>query len=297
MGRMAEDRTKQIGAETVVLRTADAGESIGSILRDNLTGGRLIGQFARNDFRTRFAGSYLGIVWAFVQPVVTVFLYWFVFEKALHVGTSAAKEGIAVPYVLWLIAGLVPWFFFSEALTSGTNALLQYSYLVKKVVFRISVLPAVKVVSCLFVHVFFVLFMFLLYTVLGLHPTAASIQVVYYTFCAGMLAWGLSFATSAIAVFFRDLTQIVSILLQVLIWATPIMWNIDVVQRNPALSRILKLTPLYYIVSGYRDAMITGTWFFERPGETLYFWCVTLVILFVGLGIFKRLKNSFADVL
>ena len=80
---------------------------------------KLIYILAKNDFKKRYAGSYLGTIWAFIQPVVTICVYWFVFGLALRNG---ADRG--VPYVLWLIAGLVPWFFFQEGWMSGTNALL-----------------------------------------------------------------------------------------------------------------------------------------------------------------------------
>ena len=98
---------------------------------------KLITQLAGNDFKTKYAGSYLGIVWAFVQPVVTILVYWFVFSA---VRNPAGRE---VPFVLWMMAGLVPWFFFQDALNSGAGALIEYSYLVKKVVFKIEVLPVI----------------------------------------------------------------------------------------------------------------------------------------------------------
>ena len=125
---------------------------------------KLIFQLAKNDFKTKFAGSYLGTIWAFVQPIVTVLVYWFVFEKGLKAGGVNTSSGISVPFVLWLVAGLVPWFFFSDAWNGGTNALIEYSYLVKKVVFKISILPIVKIVSAFFVHAFFVVFTLLLYS-------------------------------------------------------------------------------------------------------------------------------------
>ena len=109
-----------------------------SVPGEVLSNKRLVARLAKNDFKTQFSGSYLGTVWAFVQPVVTVCVYWFVFEKALHAGGVGLKDGITVPFVLWLIAGLVPWFYFSEALTNGTTSLLEYNYLVKKVLFKIS---------------------------------------------------------------------------------------------------------------------------------------------------------------
>ena len=111
---------------------------------------RLIWKLAKNDFKKRYAGSYLGFLWALVQPVVTVLMYWIVFDKVFQTRAQMVASGVEVPYVLHLTAGLVPWFYFSEAITNGTNALLEYSYLVKKVVFNISILPIIKLYSCVF---------------------------------------------------------------------------------------------------------------------------------------------------
>lgn len=258
---------------------------------------KLILQLAKNDFKTKFAGSYLGTVWAFIQPIVTVLVYWFVFEKGLKAGGVNTKAGIAVPFVLWLVAGLVPWFFFQDALIGGTNALTEYSYLVKKVVFKISILPIVKVLSALFVHVFFVVFMLCLYAGYQYFPTVYMLQILYYSFCTFVLVLGLSYLASAIVVFFKDLTQVISILLQVGVWMTPIMWNIDTMELPPVLITIFKLNPMYYVVSGYRDALINQVWFWERPQTTLYFWIVALAVLVAGVKIFKRLRVHFADVL
>lgn len=115
-----------------------------NMLKEIISNRKLIWDLSKNDFKTRFAGSYLGIIWAFVQPIVTVLVYWFVFEKGMHASGINLRSGITAPFVLWLIAGLVPWFFFQEVLSGGTNALMEYSYLVKKVVFQIDILSIIK---------------------------------------------------------------------------------------------------------------------------------------------------------
>ena len=255
----------------------------------------LIWKLAKNDFKTRFAGSYLGIFWAFVQPVITIVLYWFVFAVALPQRAAAVKGGIENPYILWLIAGIVPWFFFSEALGSGAGSLLEYNFLVKKVVFKISILPIIKIVSALFVHVFFVAFVLILYSLYGLYPDVYTLQIVYYSFCMFIFVLGISYITCSVMVFFRDLGQIINIILQVGIWATPILWNIETL--NPKWHWVFKLNPMFYIVQGYRDSLIDKRWFFESPGLTLYFWVLTIVVFIFGALIFKRLKVHFADVL
>lgn len=258
---------------------------------------KLIFDLAKNDFKTQFAGSYLGIIWAFIQPIVTVLVYWFVFEKGLKSGGVNTSAGITVPFVLWLIAGIVPWFFFQDALNGGTNALTQYSYLVKKVVFKISILPIVKVISALFVHLFFIAFTLVLYSAYGHFPDLYTLQIFYYTFCMMVFVLGLVYATCAIVGFFRDLTQIINIILQVGIWMTPIMWNIDTMDLPSWLISIFKLNPMYYIVAGYRDSLINKVWFWDNIGLTVYFWIVTIIVFGAGNLIFRKLKVHFADVL
>lgn len=269
------------------------------IPRDIVKSRKLIGSLAKNDFKQKFAGSYLGTIWAFIQPVITVLVYWFVFEKALNAGTQSTKAGIAIPFILWLIAGLVPWFFFSEVLACGTNAMIEYNYLVKKVVFKISTLPVVKALSSLFVHLFFIAFTVILYSVYQYFPTLYTLQLIYYSFCMFVLALGLIYALSAVMVFFRDMGQIVNVLLQIGMWMTPIMWNMDAMAgRIPGWAMtILKANPMYYIVNGYRDALYNNMWFWERPGMTAYFWIITTIVLVGGMAIFRRLQQHFADVL
>lgn len=173
----------------------------------------LIWRLTKNDFKKRYAGSYLGMVWAMIQPIITVVVYWFVFEKGLSAGAVKAREGVDIPYVLWLTSGLVPWFYFSEALSNGTNALLEYNYLVKKVVFDIDILPIVKVLSAIFIHIFFVCFMLVLNMCYGRFPDLYTLQILYYSLCMVLMVLAVCYLTSALVVFFLDLSQIVAIFL------------------------------------------------------------------------------------
>lgn len=266
-----------------------------TLMRDLSQNQKLIWKLAKNDFKMRFAGSYFGIVWAFIQPVVTILVYWFVFEKGFNAKAEQLANGISAPYVLWLTAGLVPWFYFSETLNNGTTSLLEYSYLVKKVVFQISILPIIKIIAATFIHLFFVGFMLVLYAAHGFYPDMYTLQLIYYSFCMFAFVLGLSYITCSIMVFFRDLIQIISIILQVGMWATPILWKISILP--PAYQFLFKLNPVFYIVNGYRAALLEKTWFWEQGVWTLYFWGVTIVIFVIGALLFKRLKVHFADIM
>ena len=251
----------------------------------------LIWKLAKNDFKKRYAGSYLGAIWAMVQPVVTVALYYFVFEIVMK-GASRTEEA---PFVLFLTAGLVPWFFFSEALNSGTNALREYDYLVKKVVFKISILPIIKIIAATFIHGFFILVLLIVAAIYGYYPTVYTIQIFYYSACLFLLVLAICYTTCAIVVFFKDLSQIISILLQIGMWATPILWDLNMLPSG--WQKVMKINPLVYIVNGYRSAIYGHEWFFMDFFSTVYFWMVTIVLFGIGTMIFKRLKVHFADVL
>ena len=245
---------------------------------------RLIMTLSKNDFKTKYAGSYLGIVWAFVQPVVTILVYWFVFQVGFR--SSNVSE---FPFVLYLTTGIIPWFFFQDALNGGTNALIEYNYLVKKVVFKISILPIVKIISAAFVHVFFVCCGMFICALYGYWPSVYSLQLIYYFVCNFVLVLGLVYATSAIVIFFRDLTQIISIFLQVGIWMTPIMWDIQMLDKVPWLMKLFRLNPMYYIVTGYRDSMLGHVGISAHMIWTVYFWVLTAILFIIGTIIFKRL--------
>ena len=257
---------------------------------------QLIWKLAKNDFKTRYAGSTMGRVWAFVQPVVTVVMYYFVFGLIFPARAQLVASGIEAPYVVWLTAGLVPWFYFSEALGNGTSALMEYNYLVKQVVFKISILPIIKVIAATFIHVAFAGILLVLYFCYGFGPSIYLLQLVYFSFCMFVLVLAISYTTCAVVVFFRDLSQIISIGLQIGMWATPILWNIGDIQ-NPLVVMLLKINPLVYIVNGYRSAIYEKEWFFRDFFSTMYFWIVTVVLFGIGALVFKRLKVHFADVL
>lgn len=252
----------------------------------------LIWKLAKNDFKKRYAGSYMGAIWAMIQPVVTVAMYYIVFDKIMGNTGRGAED---VPFVLFLTTGLVPWFYFSEALNHGTNAMLEYNYLVKKVVFKISILPIIKIIAATFIHMFFAAVLLAVAALYGYYPTIYTIQIVYYSFCLFVFVLALCYTTCSIVVFFKDLSQIISIALQIGMWATPILWDIDSLHVDWLV--FLKLNPLVYIVEGYRSAVYGGTWFFQDFFSTMYFWIVTVVLFGIGAAVFKRLKVHFADVL
>lgn len=261
-----------------------------NILKEVYQNRKIIMSLSKNDFKNRYSGSIFGIVWGFIPPIMTILIYWFIFNIGFRV---IPIDG--VPYLLWLVAGLVPWFFFAEAITSATNSFIEYSYLVKKVVFKVSMIPLVKVISIFFVHIFFLCVIMYIFLMHGYTPRIINLQIFYYSFCLFVLVVSISFITASINVFFRDTTQIIMVFLQIGIWMSPIMWNINMFPVKYV--KILKLNPLYYIIQGYRDSLIYGVSLTKHVGQGVYFWVITLSLFIIGAYLFKKLKPHFADLL
>ena len=251
---------------------------------------KMLFSLAKNDFKAKYAGSALGAVWAFISPVITILIYWFVFQVAFQNGPVND-----MPYVIWLVSGVVPWFFISEGWGGATGVFIDYSYLVKKVVFKVELLPSVRVTSAFFVHLFFVVLTFLVSMGYGYFPTLLHFQVVYYIASAYILALALGRITATLTVFARDISNVVGVLVQFGFWLTPIFWDINAIPKS--LHIIFKINPIYYITEGYRDTFVYGIGFWEKPILTLYFWAFVGVLLFLGNVIFKRLRPHLADLI
>ena len=251
----------------------------------------LLVRFSWNDFKARFAGSFLGVFWAFVNPLVTIGVYWFVFGVGLKAGMTNGN----IPFVVYLVTGIIAWFFFSDTLMAATNCYREYTYLVKKVVFDIRILPTSKLMANLYTHVFFIFIAIILSALYGFYPTIKLIQIFYYVFCLIMFLTGLTWITASIQPFFADLSQIINVFMQILMWGTPILWSMGTFPAR--FDTMFKLNPLFYIVQGYRDSFLNGPWFWQYDTMSLYFWVFTLLLLIIGSKVYNRLSPHFSDVL
>ncbi len=245
---------------------------------------------AKNDFKAKYAGSALGVVWGFVTPIITILIYWFVFQVAFQNGPING-----VPYVLWLVSGIVPWFFISEAWGGATGVLIDYSYLVKKVVFEVELLPAVRVTSAFFVHLFFVVLTFVVNFLCGYPPELLDLQVIYYMLASYILSLALGRITATLTAFVRDTNNIVGVLVQFGFWITPLFWDINSVPKS--LHIIFQLNPIYYVTEGYRDTFVYGIGFWEKPWLTFYFWAVAIALVLLGNLLLKKLRPHLADLI
>ena len=259
-------------------------------LRDIASHRRILFKLISNELKIRYLGSYLGLFWAFIQPAITLFIFWFVFE----IGFRAVPVG-NVAFVPWLMCGMIPWFFISDSIQAATGAVKENSFLVQKVVFRVSMLPLVKVGAAFLVHLVFILILLVVFLTYGTQPDWYWLQIPYYIVASLVLVCGISWLTSALVVFLPDVVQLTAMLLQFLFWLTPIFWSPSFLPEQYKF--VFWLNPFCYIVVGYRNSLIDHRWFWQDSGQTMIFWLIAGGLLLVGALLFRRLRPHFADVL
>jgi lipopolysaccharide transport system permease protein len=248
-------------------------------------------ELAKWDFREAYLGTYFGLAWALLKPMI----YLGVLSLGLGYGLGMRSPIEGFGLNVWLICGLLPWMYISESLSSPVQSIVGHSYLVKKMKFNVSLIPLAKVTSILVTHIMLVV-LFLVYLVaIGKRPSLQWLQIPYLMFCTTLLLSALGWLTSAIYVFMRDIGQIISLFTTLAIWLTPVFWSADMLKVLP--KGVLSMNPFAYIVEGYRDSLLLDRWIFENPTPSLAFWVETVLALVLSMLVFRRLNNHFADVI
>lgn len=250
----------------------------------------LIFSLAKNDFKAKNSGSFLGIFWSFIIPLISIFVFWFVFTVGFK---NPPVDDIQ--FMAWFMPAYVPWMFFTESLMNSTGVLYEFHYLVKKVKFRTALLPIVKIESTLMLNLFFIALMFAILIIYRVQLTFTAFEVIYYMTGLIVLCTGLGWLLSSIAVFFKDVSSIVNVVCQLGFWLTPIFWTVNGMPVWVAV--IARLNPMAYICTGFRNCLLYNISFWQSPRQTIYFWIVTIIIFIVGAMMFRKLRPHFADVL
>ncbi|MBI5664358.1 MAG: ABC transporter permease, partial [Nitrospirae bacterium] len=187
------------------------------------------------------------------------------------------------------------WNYFCAAFASYVYTFRSYSYLLRKSDFNMSILPIVSILSSLFVHFIFIAILLLLFFISRLPFSIFWFQSIYYLFAVSILVLGLAWITASISLFIKDIKNIVSIVLQLGFWISPIFWDLKSYPAN--YSFLLKLNPLTYILEGYRKSFLYNEPFWVDLSGAIYFWTFTIIILGVGMITYKKLRPHFGDMI
>lgn len=245
---------------------------------------------ARRTLADQFVGSVLGFVWVVLHPLILIAVFWVVFGLGFK-----AKPLNDVPFVVWLTAGLAAWTVFANIISGSVSVIVENRNLIKKMAFPSQILPVVKLIVALVNHLVLLAVMVVLLLYHAIPFSLYFFQFLYYLLAALLLGLGMSWMLAALNPFFRDMSHLVQVFIQVGFWATPIFWELRILPEKYHFFE--KLNPIFYIVQGYRESFFYAVPFWAHPLQTIYFWGVVLFLLAGGGYVFKSLKPHFAEVL
>ncbi len=249
----------------------------------------LIQSLTARELKARYRGSLLGVVWSFINPLLLLLIYTFVFTVVL----PGARPPELEPFALFMFCGILPWSWFSSSLLESSNVLIAGGNLIKKVLFPAEVLPITTVLAGL-AHFFLglpILAAFLIYyradiaaTDLAWFPVIVLIQL--------LLTLGLALIVSALTVHFRDIRDLLANLLTLWFFATPIIYPIS--QAPAAVQRVLNLNPFTHLAVAYQEVLFRPGRFAEWP-RLLLVGAASIGVFFLGYLLFDRLRDTFAE--
>ena len=240
----------------------------------------------KKDIRGKYKGSFLGVLWSFLNPLLQVLVYAIVFPYLMR---GAGIDN----YVVYLVTGIIPWTFFSTIISMGTTTIKMNEGIIKKVYFPREILLISPVlselinffISCLIVIVFCMVF--------GVGVSIHIIMVPVIALIQSILSLGIILILSSVNVYIQDLEYIITFVLNMLFYGTPIVYSLSQFSDAGFIFTLIKLNPMTSIINAYRDVFLYHVWpDFGLLGLILIF---SIIVLIFGYWVFKKLEKGFAE--
>lgn len=241
----------------------------------------------KKDIRGKYKGSFLGVLWSFVSPLLMTLVYAIVFPFLMR---GAGYEH----YTTFLIIGILPWNWFVTNISQGTFTIIGNGPIIKKVYFPREILPISVVTSGLVNFLISCIIMFIFIICSGINFTWNILWLPLIILAQYLLTLGIIFIASAINVYIRDLEYIINFLIQMLFYGTPILYSIEMFGNAPfVIKTLMNLNPIGIIITSYRDILYWGN--MPHIKSLLLVLCFSVLLCGLGLAVFRKLSKGFAE--
>lgn len=247
-----------------------------------------IWQMSKSHMQKQTIRTSLGIGWVFIRDLI----YFAVFTIFRYLMSGSAQvEGMN--FIVFLITGLVPWFFMSEVINNGTNAIKMNQAIINSIKFPITVIPTIEVLAIFLKRLFTLLVAFGISIGFGYFSSFRPLLFLYYFFAMLMLMILYNLIFSAFVAISDDFNQLYLSIVRVIFFSMPIIWSFERLGSLPWAIYLLKLNPMVYIISGFRDAFVLG----HTPDlqYTIYFWAICLIMFAAGCMVQYKLRKYYSD--
>lgn len=244
---------------------------------------QLLKSNVKKEIRGKYKGSFLGVLWSFVNPLLMTLVYAIVFPFIL----KGAQEN----YVTFIVVGILPWNWFTTTIAQGTTTILVNGGIIKKVYFPREILPISIATSGLinFLISLPIMLLFVIFSGIGLSKYILFLPLI--VIAEYILLMGITFITSAIDVYVRDAEYIINFLISMIFYATPVLYSTTLFPEK--VRWILKLNPMTTIIDCYRDVLFYKS--MPHIKSLIVVLLCSIILFLVGIKIFKKLEKGFAE--
>ena len=251
----------------------------------------LVAQLVRRDFQQRYVGSAAGWIWGVLHPLALLLSWTFIFQVCLK--TKLPPGSVTQNYTMFLFCGMLPWLLFQDTVLRSASSMLEQATLITRTLFPAEVVPVSIFLSSL-IHHLIALLLVMIASVIVLKSISPMVLLLpLYMLFIGLFAVGVGWFVSSLQVYLRDTAQILTVVMTLWFWFTPIM--ISEQQIPERFQPLLRLNPMSWIVRAYRDRLLSAHW---PSWEEFAVLSAYSGLTFIAGGLFFRhLKRGFADVL
>lgn len=238
----------------------------------------------KKDIRGKYKQSFLGVLWSFINPLLTALIYALVFPFIL--------KSTEAHYVTFIIIGILPWTYFTNTIIQGTTCILANAGIIKKVYFPREIIPISVntsglinfLISCL------IIFIFLIFSGIGFSFYLLYLPLIILTQYVFQL--GIILITSAVNIYVRDAEYIINFLLNMLFYATPILYSASMFSGSK-IEWIIRINPMASIINSYRNVLFYQT--IPEIKTLLFTLGISIILLYIGFKVFNKLQKGFAE--
>mgnify|MGYP005828991649 CR=1 FL=1 len=262
-------------------------KSLFKVIKEQISSFYLIRRLSLFELKSANNNNYLGMLWEVINPGIQLLIYWFVFGFGIRGGADVN----GIPFVLWMLSGMSVWFFVNQSILEASKSIYTRINFISKMSFPMSVIPTYVIVSKFYSHLMLVGIITIGLQFTGNFISPYFIQLPYFMFCTLVLLISLSLITSTLSTIVRDVQMVVTSVVRMLLYLTPLLWV-----PTGIIKQIMLFNPLYYIVEGYRASLLGTSWYmFENPQYTLYFWVLILFMFMIGSSLHLKFRDRFVD--
>lgn len=261
------------------------------IIKEQFDNIGIIRRVSKYEEKATYQSHYLGLLWQFLNPLIQIGIYYLVFGLGVNGGRSV--DG--VPFIVWMLIGIVVWFFVNKSLLGGSNSIYKKVGMVSKMKFPVSILPTINMASNIVSYWWMMAILFVVMLGFGIYPSVYWFQYIYYFICMIAFLFAMGVLDSTITILIRDYHIMLQSIIRLLFYVSGVIWNIETRNFPSWLVKLFQINPVYYFIDGFRDTFLSREWFWQKPTLGLIFWGLTSIILIIGSHLHMKFRARFVD--